>query len=280
MNRSEFTYSVSIGMLIILVFFLSGCVSLRSLESGGNAVLEAVSNINIFTDEEEIQFGKAYVAEHDKKVSIYRDPVLNNYINSLGHTLVRHCKRKDIQYTFKVVNKKGVNAYAVPGGFIYIHLDLIRLARTESELASVIGHEIGHIVGQHSMKRLTQFYGVEILKELLLDEDSSELTKLITNIIASGYLFKYSRDNEREADIYGVQNIYDAGINPEGAAKFFEAMRDRQEREPSTLEGLISTHPLHSERVMNVRNQIKGLPPKNGLRTDSAAFRRVKRRIQ
>ena len=280
MNRSEFTYSVSIGMLIILVFFLSGCVSLRSLESGGNAVLEAVSNINIFTDEEEIQFGKAYVAEHDKKVSIYRDPMLNNYINSLGHTLVRHCKRKNIQYTFKVVNKKGVNAYAVPGGFIYIHLDLIRLARTESELASVIGHEIGHIVGQHSMKRLTQFYGVEILKELLLDEDSSELTKLITNIIASGYLFKYSRDNEREADIYGVQNIYDAGINPEGAAKFFEAMRDRQEREPTTLEGLISTHPLHSERVMNVRNQIKGLPPKNGLRTDSAAFRRIKRRIQ
>ena len=264
----------------MLMLFLSGCVSLSSLESGGKAILGAVGDINIFTDEEEIQFGNAYVAEHDKKVKIYRDPVLNSYINSLGHSLVRHCKRKDIQYTFKVVDKEGVNAYAVPGGFIYIHLDLIRLARTESELASVLGHEIGHIVGQHSMKSLTQFYGVEILKQLILDEDSGKLTKLITDIIAAGYLFKYSRDNEREADMYGVQNIYDAGINPEGAANFFEAMRDRQKRAPSTLEGLISTHPIHSERVMNVRNQIKGLPPKNGLRIDSATFRKIKRRIQ
>ncbi|RKU30754.1 peptidase M48 [Candidatus Poribacteria bacterium] len=273
------TNRVSNWLFCILMLFVSGCVSLSSLESGGNAVLEAVSDVNIFTDEEEIQFGKAYVAEHDRKVSIYRDPIVNNYINSLGHSLVRHCKRKDIQYTFKVVNKKGVNAYAVPGGYIYIHLDLIRLARTESELAAVLGHEIGHIVGQHSMKRLTQFYGVEILKQLIVDEDSSELTKIITDIIAAGYLFKYSRDNEREADMYGVQNIYEAGINPEGAAKFFEVMRDMQSREPTTLEGLISSHPLHSERVVNVRNQIKGLPPKSGLRSDSASFRRIKRRI-
>lgn len=280
LDKFSITYRVINWFFCILVLFVSGCVGLSSLESGGNAVLEAVGDINIFTDEEEIQFGKAYVAEHDKKVSIYRDPLLNNYINSLGHSLVRHCQRKDIQYTFKVVDKKGVNAYAVPGGFIYIHLDLIRLARTESELAAVLGHEIGHIVGQHSMKRLTQFYGVEFLKQLIFDEDSGKLTKLITDIIATGYLFKYSRDNEREADMYGVQNIYDAGINPDGAAKFFVSMRDRQGRAPSTLEGLISTHPLHSERVINVRNQIKGLPPKNGLRTDSATFQRIKRRIQ
>ncbi|MCG9128081.1 M48 family metalloprotease [Candidatus Poribacteria bacterium] len=280
LNRSHFSYSISYGLLTILLLFLSGCVSLNTLESGGNAILESISDLNIFTDEEETQFGKAYVAEHDKKTRIYRDPIINNYINSLGHSLVRHCKRKDIQYTFKVVDKKGVNAYAVPGGYIYIHLDLIRLAKTESELAAVLGHEIGHIVGQHSMKRLTQIYGVEILKQLILDEDSDELTKLIVDIIAAGYLFKYSRDNERESDMYGVQNIYDAGFNPEGAAKFFESMRNKQASEPSTLEALISTHPIHSERIMNVRNQIKSLPPKNGLRTDSATFRKIKRRIQ
>ena len=172
---------------------------------------------------------------NEKEAKLYTAPVVTNYINALGQSLVHHSKRSNIHYTFKIVDKKGVNAYAVPGGFIYIHLDLIRKAETESELAFVLGHEIGHIVGQHSMKRLTKVYGIEIIKRIILDEDSSEAKKLITEIIAAGLLFRYSRDNERESDFYGVENIYDAGISPEGAIGFFETLQNLQKREPSTL---------------------------------------------
>ena len=269
-------------LTLSLILSLSLCIgcSLNTVGNFGNALIEAASDVNIFTDAEELQFGQAFVAQHEQEVKLYTDPVVTNYINDLGQSLVRHSKRKNIAYTFKVVDTKGINAYAVPGGFIYVHLDLIRAAKTESELAAVIGHEIGHIVGRHSMKRLTQVYGLEIIKQLILDEDDSKLKKLVADVIAAGLLFRYSRDHERESDVYGVQNVYDAGIHPEGAATFFETLRTMRGREPSAIEKFLSTHPVPSERVTNVRKQISRLPAKPGLRTDSSQFQQIKRRIQ
>ena len=270
-RSSKLTAScIAAAVLALMLTCHTGCSS---------ALVKALTDVNIFTDAEELQFGKAYVAQHEKEIKLYTDPVVLNYINTLGQSLVRHSKRSNIPYTFKVVDKKGVNAYAVPGGFIYIHLDLIRMAKTEAELAFVLGHEIGHIVGQHSMKQLTKIYGFEIVKRIILGEDPSEVEKLITEIIAAGLLFRYSRDNERESDFYGVQNVYDAGVSPEGAIGFFETLQNLQKREPSALEKLISTHPVHNERITNVRSHIRKLPPKSGLRRDSSDFRAVKRRL-
>ena len=271
--------TVTTVLALILIFHLGGC-SLNTVGQVGNSLLEAVSDVNIFTDAEEQQIGKAFAEQHAREVKFYTDPVVTNYINNLGQTLVRHSKRSNIPYTFKVVDTNDINAYAVPGGYIYLNLGLIRAVQTESELAFVIGHEIGHIVGQHSMKRLTQAYGIEILKQIVLDEDSSEAKKLIADILAAGWLFKYSRDNERESDVYGVQNVYDVGIAPEGGIRFFETLQKLQRREPSKLEQLLSTHPVHSERIANVRKQINGLPRKSGLRNDSSRFQQIKRRIR
>ena len=265
--------------LILTLTLCMGC-SLNTIGNFGNTLIGAASDVNIFTDAEELQFGQAFVAQHEQEIRLYTDPVVTNYINDLGQSLVRHSKRKNLAYTFKVVDTKGINAYAVPGGFIYVHLDLIRAAKTESELAAVIGHEIGHIVGQHSMKRLTQIYGLELLKQLILDEDDSILKKLVAEVLTAGLLFRYSRDHERESDFYGVQNVYDAGINPEGAATFFETLRAMRGREPSAIERFLSTHPVPSERVLTVRQQIAGLPWKPGLRTDSSRFQQIKRRIR
>ncbi len=273
-------YSIISGFLALFLTFNLGCFSLNTARQLGNTILEEISDVNIFTDEEELRLGKAFDEQHAREVKFYTDTVVTNYIKDLGQNLVRHSKRNDIRYTFKVVDTNDINAYAVPGGFIYVNLGLIRAVHTESELAFVLAHEIGHIVGQHTMKRLTQVYGVEILKQIILDEDSSKLSKLITDILAAGWLFKYSRDNERESDFYGVQNVYDIGISPEGSIRFFETLKQVHRREPSTLEKLISTHPVHSERISNVRNQIKGLPPKFGLQVDSSRFQQVKRRIR
>lgn len=270
---------------VATTLFLSLCIgctsaSLNTIGNVGNTIIEGLGDVNIFTDAEELQFGQAFVAQHDKKVTVYKDPVVTNYINALGQSLVRHSKRSNLPYTFKVIDTDVINAYAVPGGFIYVNLGLIRAVQSESELAFVLGHEIGHIVGQHSMKRLTQAYGLELIKQIILDEDSSEVKKIIAEILAAGLLFRYSRDDERESDFYGVQNVYEAGISPEGGMAFFETLHKLRGRETSSLEKLISTHPMPQERIDNVRSQINGLPRKSGLRTDSSRFQQVKRRIQ
>ena len=261
----------------LMLLFHTGCIRSNTVGTTGNRVLSRLSDINIFTDEAEFRFGKEYAAQHEAKIKIYTDPLVTRYINSLGQHLVRHSKRSDIAYTFKVVETNGVNAYAIPGGFIYVHLDLIRAARNESELAAVIGHEIGHIVGRHGMKRLTQVYSVEILKELLLSQDAGEFKKFVADALAAGLISRYSRDHERESDFYGVQNVYDAGISPVGAATFFETLHALQRTEPSVLRKFLATHPLPNERALNVRKQISQLPPKSTLRTDSSDFRAVKR---
>ena len=103
-------YCFTIGLTLILSLCF-GCV-------GFNTVVEKLSDVNIFTDAEELQFGKEFVAQHEQKIKLYTDPVVTNYISDLGQSLARHSKRNDIPYTFKVVDTKGINAYAVPGGFI------------------------------------------------------------------------------------------------------------------------------------------------------------------
>jgi len=242
--------------------------------------MEGITDVNIFTDEEELQFGKEYAEQHAREVKFYTDPIVTTYINDLGQALVKRSKRNNISYIFTVVDSKDINAYAVPGGFIYVNLGLIRAVQTESELAFVLAHEIGHIVGQHSMKKLTKIYGIELLKQIILDEDSSELKKLVADILSTGWLFKYSRDNERESDFYGVQNVYDVGITPEGGIHFFETLQKLQPKEPSALKKLLSTHPIHKERISNIRTQINGLPAKQELRSNSSRFQQVKRRIR
>ena len=281
-----FTKSMSFPMirryafLVAITLTISLCIGCATVGNVGNAFIEGLSDINIFTDEEELKFGQAFVAQHDKDLTFSRDPVVTSYINDLGQSLVRYSKRSNITYRFKVVETDVVNAYAVPGGFIYVNLGLIRAVRSESELAFVLGHEIGHIVGRHSMKRLTLIYGIEIIRKIILGDDSSVVSKTISDILVAGLLFRYSRDDERESDVYGVQNIYDAGISPAGGITFFETLHQLRGRKASSLEKFISTHPVPKERIDNVRAQIKGLPPKSGLRTDSSRFQQVKRRVQ
>ena len=238
-----------------------------------------ISDINIFTDAQEVQLGKQFSGEIEKEMKMYSDPVVTAYIDQLGQHLANHSQRQNITYHFKVVNTEVVNAFAVPGGYLYVNIGLIRAAENESELAGVIGHEIGHVVGKHGVKQMTRQLGLAAVAQLALGEDQNKLKQMVANLAANGVLTKYSRDAEREADIYAVQEMYDAGIDPEGMATFFEKLRNLQKSKPSKLQQLFSTHPPTTERITAVRSQIARLPRKSNLKKDSQRFHQIKKRL-
>ncbi len=238
-----------------------------------------ISDINIFTDAQEVQLGKQFSGEIEKEMKMYSDPIVTAYIDQLGQHLANHSQRQNITYHFKVVDTDVVNAFAVPGGYLYVNIGLIRAAENESELAGVIGHEIGHVVGKHGVKQMTRQLGLAAVAQLALGEDQSKLKQMVANLAAGGVLMKYSRDAEREADIYAVQEMYDAGINPEGMATFFEKLLERQRGKPSRLAQMFSTHPPTTERIAAVRSQIAKLPRKSNLKKDSQRFHQIKKRL-
>ena len=238
-----------------------------------------ISDINIFTDAQEVQLGKQFSQEIEKEMKIYSDPIVTAYIDQLGQHLANHSQRQNITYHFKVVNTEVVNAFAVPGGYLYVNIGLIRAAENESELAGVIGHEIGHVVGKHGVKQMTRQLGLAAVAQLALGEDQSKLEQMVASLAANGVLMKYSRDAEREADIYAVQEMYDAGIDPEGMATFFEKLLKLQQGKPSRLAQMFSTHPPTTQRIAAVRSQIARLPRKSNLKKDSARFHQIKKRL-
>ena len=264
---------IPVRMTIHLIFVMLSISGLTSCAA-------VLSEVNIFSDEDEIKLGNLFSTEMEKELTLYgRDPVVTEYINELGQRLALHSSRNNIAYHFKVVDAEAVNAFALPGGYVYINLGLIRAAESESELAGVMGHEIGHIVGRHGAKQLTKQLGFAAVEQLVLGKDSNKLEKLAANIARTGTLMKYSRDAEREADTYAVQGMYDAGIDPEGVATFFETLHKLQKRQPGQLERFFSTHPPTDERIQNVRSQIARRPRKPNLRRDSLRFHEIKKRL-
>ena len=248
----------------------------------GNGVLGCagtISDINIFSDAQEVQLGKQFSRQIEQDLKIYSDPTVTAYIDQLGQHLANHSQRQNITYHFKVVDTEVVNAFAIPGGYLYVNIGLIRAAENESELAGVIGHEIGHVVGKHGVKQMTRQLGLAAMAQLALGENQSKLKQMVAGLAANGVLMKYGRDAEREADIYAVQEMYDAGIDPEGMATFFEKLLKLQKGKPSKLEQIFSTHPPTAERIATVRARIAQLPRKPNLKKDSQRFHQIKKRL-
>jgi predicted Zn-dependent protease len=243
----------------------------------------AVSQLNLLTTDQEVEIGRQAAQEVEREVSLYRDPVVTAYVDSLGQALVLHSKRPKLKYSFKVVDTDQVNAFALPGGWLYVNRGLITAAENESELAGVIGHEIGHVVGKHGARQISKQYGFAVLVELAVGGENPSLARQIAGQFAAMgaglTLLKYGRDAEREADYFAVSESHSAGINPEGMATFFEKLMAQHESEPEGAAEWFSTHPASQERIANVREQIAKLPHKSGLKTDSKRFQEIKARI-
>ena len=244
----------------------------------------ALSQLSLLSTEQEVEIGRQAAQEIEAEIPMYDDPIVVGYIDSLGQVLVRHSKRPGLQYTFQVTDQDEVNAFALPGGWLYVNRGLIAAAANESELAGVVAHEIAHVVGRHGARQITKQFGLAVLVDLALGEDegrslSREIAGQFTSLGGGLTMLKYSRDAEREADHLAVQQTHASGIDPIGMATFFEKLLALHESAPEGVAAWFSTHPPTRERIARVREDIGDLSPKQGLEIDSARFQEIKARV-
>jgi len=207
--------------------------------------------------QDEVAIGQSLVKEVESQNKVSEDTILGNYVNRVGQKVASVSDRRDIAYHFKVLESPEINAFACPGGFIYIYSGLLKTMDNEAQLAGVLAHEVGHVVARHSVKRLQQVLGLQVLLSLTLGE-SSELTQKAVSTGIGVILQGYSRQNEFEADYDGAYYMTTAGYDPEGMIQLFGKFKEMEKNRKSTpLDQLLASHPPTPERIAKVEEHIK-----------------------
>jgi hypothetical protein len=245
----------------------------------------AVLAQNPFTlsDKDEVELGRHAAGEIEKDIRLIEDPAILKYVNDLGQALVLKSSRTGIAYSFKIVNSPEVNAFALPGGFIYVNRGLIEAAQNQDELAGVLGHEIGHVAARHGADQATRAgfvqTGLGVLGSLLGRGTAASIGQTAAQMVANGVFMKFSREAERDADRLGVRMLYDARLQPQGMVSFFDKLAGLQKTQPNVVQRFFSSHPSPVERSQNVTGLIAGLPSSPAVSSDSPEFQDVKRRL-
>ena len=237
------------------------------------------------SQQQEVQMGQEYAQQINAQLPIIRDPELNRYINVLGDSIARLTNRSDLDWQFFIVDAQEVNAFAVPGGFVYINRGLIQRADQMDEIAGVLGHEIGHVVKRHTVKQMEKAQGANIgvtLACVLTGVCNSQVAGAAINVAGGALFAKFSRSDEAEADNEGFKNVVKAGISPVGMVTMFQKLLEERTRRPGAVDSFFLTHPLEEDRIQAVQAQINALPPGTLARlgTDTRNFHAFKARIQ
>jgi len=251
-------------------------------------VLTAVLGISVaacgVSTQQEVEMGQQYSQQINAQLPIISDPELHRYINVLGDSISKLADDRQLEWQFYIVDSKEVNAFAVPGGFIYINRGLIERVDELDQLAGVLGHEIGHVVRRHSVKQMEQAQKANIGVTL-----ACVLTRVCNNQavgaaiqVGGGALFaKFSRDDEVEADVEGVKNVIRAGIDPNGIPEMFAKLLEERRSRPAGVDAWFRTHPLEEDRIEQTKKIIAQYDPLilQGLTSNSPNFQTFKARL-
>ena len=237
------------------------------------ARFQPTSGSDMFTLDQEIQAGQQAAAQTNKQYPVLADSSpITQYVQQLGRKLVQFAPGEHWPYQFHVINEKDINAFALPGGPLYVNLGTIQAADNEAQLAGVMAHEISHIVQRHSTRAATKQYkaqlGLGILGALIGGSAVGQLAGAGISFAAGSYMLKNSRQSEREADLLGTDIMYDAGYDPIQLPRFFQKIEAQSNQGPQFL----SDHPDPGNRIEYVQREIDTLPPKSKLIDDTPRF--------
>ena len=236
------------------------------------------------SQQQELEMGAQYATEINRQLPLVRDASANSYINQLGDQIARS-GRRGINYTFYIVNSDMVNAFAVPGGYIYVNRGLIERTRTMSELAGVLAHEIGHVEHRHGAEQMERMQRASLgvnLAYILLGRQPGGLESTAVNAAGTVYFARHSREAENEADASAVPMLLAARINPNGMVTMFQLLIEQQRRSPSALEQWFSTHPTTHDRIEHTQRLIAQIPSSQmrNLTTTTNSYNSFKARLR
>jgi Zn-dependent protease with chaperone function len=239
---------------------------------------------NMFSPQQDVEVGQQVSLDAERQLPMLNNSRVDNYVNNLGRRLSAKAPGEQYPYQFKVVNDRAINAFALPGGPIYINRGVIEGADNESQLAGVMAHEISHVALRHGTNQASKASAAQLPLAILggmLGSDSTKgvLAQLGASFAVSSILLKYSRTAESQADIMGTQILYDSGYDPRAMAQFFQKI-EAQQQGSGPVE-FFSNHPSPDNRIERVNQEVNALGGvRRDSRTNSREFDDIKRYLR
>jgi predicted Zn-dependent protease len=257
---------------------LAACAPIFAIVVAWSAAAGAIQLISVA---DEITIGKQAQAKVRKETPRVTDPRTVAYLSDIGRKLASHAQGERYPYTFSIANYREINAFALPGGPVWVNRGGIQTARTESQLAGILAHEIAHISQRHAAQQLSNVMvtnlGLSLFGALLGNAGGAAAANIAAQYIASGAFLKFSRDDEQDADRVGVGIMRRAGWDPHGMIELMESIRDQEKRDPASVEIFFSNHPSPKERLESLKAIV---PSRRSGTRDSGAFQSIRARLR
>jgi beta-barrel assembly-enhancing protease len=251
------------------------------------AVAEAQTKIkagfNLFSPEQDVEVGQQSAVQAEQQLPILNDPQVNAYVNQIGQRLAANAGGPQFQYRFRVVNQADINAFALPGGFVYINRGVLDNARNEGEVAGVIAHEISHVALRHGTQQASKAYlaqaGISILGGLLggkVGQGTAQVVNAVGGFGLNALFLKYSRDIETQADVRGSQILTASGYTPVDMINFFKTLEGV---DPSKKTNFLADHPAPPDRVARIEQEARLLHVTDKPTENVAQLQSIKSRL-
>ncbi len=247
--------------------------------SGDNA--NPGNGVNIYSLEREVELGRQMATEVERQARLLDDPVVVEYVNRLSQNLVRNSDAR-VPFTVKVIDSREVNAFALPGGFLFVNTGLVLRAESEAELAGVLAHEIAHVAARHGTKQATRQELLNYLSMPLVFAGGwlgYAVRQLVGLAVPMGFL-QFTRGMEKQADALGLAYLYRSGYDPLAFVDFFERIETLEKTRPGLVARVFSTHPMTAGRIKAAQKMIqRRLAPRPEYVVDTSEFQNIRRRL-
>lgn len=236
-------------------------------------------DFSLISKDQELSMGLQAHQSTLKKTPAYNNPRLQSYVNNIGQQLAQKSHRNNIKYTFTVLDDPSVNAFALPGGYIYITTGLMAYLNSEGELAGVLGHEIGHVTARHGVQQASAGVATSVLIDLIAKKTGGAD---IMGQLGSAALSGYGREHELDADRLGAEYLARVGYSPKNMIDVISVLKSQEEydkakasqegRQASAYHGVFSSHPSNDKRLQEVVGAARKIPTAGSRPANRAAY--------